>query len=139
MFVHICDKFFIYIRFYFLDISTIENLDNLNISFYIFISFVVSWTCSMILEGILNCTSCFSSHDLWFRGFQFILWPCLIILFSLTSQFLRIGKCMDLIGQYIQMLYTHFRWIHQLFLKKILLAATGLTSKFLKNGRVWTT
>ncbi|GFY94928.1 glycoside hydrolase family 2 protein [Actinidia rufa] len=51
-------------------------------------------------------------------------------------QFLPVGRCMDLIGLFIQILYIHFQLIRLRFLRIIPLVATGCTFAFQKNGKV---
>lgn len=69
--------------------------------------------------------------------FQVVFCSLLIYVFSsYLEQFLPIGSCMDLIGPFIRMLCIHFHLIRLMFLRIILLAATGRTFTFQKNGKV---
>uniref|UniRef100_A0A2P2KSG3 Uncharacterized protein n=1 Tax=Rhizophora mucronata TaxID=61149 RepID=A0A2P2KSG3_RHIMU len=60
----------------------------------------------------------------------------LLTLIGILCQFLQIGRCMDLIILFIQMLCIHFHLILHMFLRTIPQAVIEQTSTSLKNGRV---
>lgn len=85
----------------------------------------------------MNVTLKIYHLQITFRCRILLLLSSKIFLFMLLVQYLLTGRCMDLVGLYTRMLYIHFLLIHLVFLMIIQQDATGHTSTYQKNGKVW--